>query len=123
MKYFDFDSLIDKYSVSFSVISSEPGDYDDLGEYHPGTNVTAEKQGAIIAISDTKIYRSDGMLTAKDRELFMKESLGSGYDKAHIAYDGNKYKVESMPNDNHEFTGVWAYILKWVSAFDDGGDS
>ena len=117
MKYFNFDALIDKYSVDFTVISTGEGHYDDMGEWVTGTEETTQKQGAIIGISDTKMYRSEGMLTAQDRELYMKEPLGCDYDKAHVAYNGNKYKVESQPNDNHEFSGVWGYVLKYVSAF------
>lgn len=120
MKYFNFDALIDKYSVDFTVISTGDGHYDDMGEWVTGTEKTTQKRGAIIGISDTKMYRSEGMLTAKDRELYMRESLGA-YDNTHVMYNGNKYKVESMPNDNHEFSGVYAYTLKYVSAF--GGDS
>lgn len=120
MKYFNFDALIDKYSVDFTVISTGDGHYDDMGEWVTGTEKTTQKRGAIIGISDTKMYRSEGMLTAKDRELYMRESLGA-YDNTHVVYNGNKYKVESMPHDNHEFSGVWAYTLKYVSAF--GGDS
>lgn len=122
MKYFNFDSLIDKYSVDFTVVSKSSGYYDDMGDYQQGTITEATKRGAIIGISDTKIYRSEGMLTAQDRELYMKESLGCDFDKAHVAYNGIKYKVESQPNNNSEFTGVYAYTLKYVSAF-NGGDS
>lgn len=120
MKYFNFDALIDKYSVDFTVISTGDGHYDDMGEWVTGTEETTQKQGAIIGISDTKMYRSEGLLTAQDKELYMRESLGA-YDNTHVVYNGNKYKVESMPHDNHEFSGVWAYTLKYVSAF--GGDS
>lgn len=122
MKYFNLDSLIDKYSVDFTVISTSEGSYNDLGDWVSGNTIETTKRGAIIGISDTKMYRSEGMLTSKDRELYMKESLGCDFDNAHVVYNGIKYKVESMPNDNHEFTGVYAYTLKYVSAF-NGGDS
>lgn len=119
MKYFDFDSLIDKYTCEFTVLNSGKGEFNDLGDWNPATTETV-MQGAIIGISASKVYRSDGVLTVKDRELFMKESLGD-IEKAYVFYDGNKYKVENNPQDNHQFTGVWQYTLKWVSAF-KGGD-
>ena len=122
MQYFHFDSLIDKYSVDFTVISTSGGGYDDMGDWQPGETLKTPKRGAIIGISDTKMYRSEGMLTSKDRQLYMRESLGCDFAEASVIYDGNKYKVESQPNDNHVFTNVWAYTLKWISAF-DGGDS
>ena len=117
MRYFHFDNLIDKYSVDFTVISQSQGYYDDMGEWQAGTRLEIPKKGAIIGVSATKMYRAEGMLTAQDKELFMKESIGCDFDKAHVIYAGNKYKVESQPNDNSEFTGVFGYVLKYVSAF------
>ena len=120
MSYFNFSALIKKYETTFTVISSSDGYYDDLGEYQQGAITETQKKGAIIGLSDTKMYRSEGALTAKDKELYMNESLGCDFDKAHVAFNGNKYKVESQPNDNHNYTGVWSYTLKWISAFDGG---
>lgn len=118
MRYFNFDSLIDKYTVNFTVINIGEGHYDDLGEWVTSEPVKTDMKGAVIGISENKIYRSDGVLTEKDKQLYTKESLGK-IDKAHVVYDGNKYKVEQEPNEgNAQFTGVWSYILKWVSAFD-----
>ena len=52
--YFDFVSLINKYSTSFRVISSSATTYDSKGD-----EVHAEEEkkltGAIISISDNKI--------------------------------------------------------------------
>lgn len=121
MAYYNFNSLIEKYSADFTVISVAPGAYDDKGDYQPGKTTRTQKRGAIMGLSDEKIYRSEGMLTSKDKQLLMRESLGCDYDNAHVVFGGNKYKVESQPNDNHVATGVWEYTLKFVSAF--GGDS
>lgn len=120
MNYFNFDRLINKYACEFTVLNAGNDDFDDLGER---TTSIAEKvmNGAIIGISESKIYRSDGVLTVKDKDLFMKESLGK-INETHVIYDGNKYKVETNPQNNHQFTGVWQYTLKWVSAF-EGGDT
>ena len=115
MSYFDFSSLIEKYSCTFTVINAGSGRYNDLGEWE-STQTKCVKTGAIIGISERRIYRSDGVLTEKDEELFMRESLGA-IDKACVLYNGNKYSVEVNPQNNPEFTGVWHYTLKWVSAF------
>ena len=76
-----------------------------------------EMRGAIIGISEYKVYRSDGYLTMMDKELYMEEPLSCNQNLATVLYEGNKYKVESHPNDNHAFTGVYRYTLKHVSAF------
>lgn len=119
MIYFDFNNLIDKYSCDFTILTQKQDEYDELGE-KISKNRTRDLRGAVIGINDSKIYRSDGVLTAKDKELFVKESLGD-IQNAIIIYDGNQYHVESNPQNNHQFTGVWQYTLKWLSAF-KGGD-
>ena len=121
MKYFNFDALIDKYSVDFTVISTGEGHYDDMGEWVTGTEETTQMSGAIISLKEDKIYRSEGLLTSNDKQLFMVNPLPKGMIGSTVIYKGNKYKVQET-TDNSDFTGVWAYTLKYVSAF-DGGDS
>lgn len=121
MKYFNFESLIKKYETSFTVISTRDGEYDDKGDWQPGAEEKSEMSGAIISLKEDKIYRSQGLLTEKDRELFMIKPLSEGLIGSTVIYKGNKYKVQET-TDNSDFTGIWAYTLKYVSAF-DGGDS
>lgn len=121
MAYFDFSGLMNKYSVDFVILSAGEDHYNDLGDWVTDEPQEQAKRGAIIGISENKIYRSDGVLTEKDKQLYMLESLGK-IDKAHVVYNGNKYKVEQEPNEgNAQFTGVFSYVLKWVSAFDRKG--
>lgn len=116
--YFNFDNLIDKYSVDFTLLTKSNDDYDDLGDKITDSIEETQKRGAIFGISDTKIYKSNGVYTEKDKQLYAKESLGK-IDELYVIYDGNKYKVEQQPNaGDMQFTGVCAYVLKWVSAFD-----
>lgn len=119
MAYFDFNGLIDKYTAEFTVLSAGAGHYDDLGDWVTEEARKEVKKGAVIGISESKLYRSDGVLTEKDKELYMKESLGA-IDKASVIYDGNRYRVEANPQNNSAFTGVFQYTLKWVSAFKEG---
>lgn len=72
--------------------------------------------GAIISIKEEKIYRSEGQLTAEDKQLYTTTALGTGFVGSIIVYKGNKYRVHQMI-ENAEFTGVWSYILKYISAF------
>lgn len=115
MQYFDFSGLIEKYASTFTVLSSEEV-YDDFGELQISTTGRT-CTGALFAVSESKIYRSDGVLTAKDKELYMLESLGE-ISNTFVVFEGEKYKVETSPQNNPDFTGVWAYTLKRVSAFD-----
>lgn len=114
--YFDFYDLIDKYSTTFKPLIASENSYDDTGEY---LCVKEEKEliGAIIGISDSKLYRSAGTLTDKDKYLFMFEELP--LNDTEIIYKNNRYKVEGQV-ENAEFTGVYQYTLKYVSAFNQG---
>ncbi len=118
MRYFNFDSLIDKYSVKFRLVTAGKGQYNDLGDWVAEDFEEAEMTGAILGVTENKVYRSEGVLTEKDKQLYMKEPLGR-IDRAHVLYDGNKYSVEQEPNEgNAQFTGCYSYLLKWISVFD-----
>lgn len=118
MKYFNFDALIDKYSVDFTVISTGDGHYDDMGEWVTGTEKTTQMSGAIISLKEDKIYRSEGLLTSNDKQLFMVNPLPKGMIGSTVIYKGNKYKIQETV-ENSEFTGVWMYVLKHISAFNE----
>lgn len=111
--YFDFYELINKYSTSFKALIASENSYDDTGEY---SCIKEEREltGAIIGISDSKLYRSAGTLTDKDKYLFMFEPLP--LNDTEIIHKNNRYKVEEQV-ENSEFTGVYQYTLKYVSAF------
>ena len=111
--YFDFVSLINKYSTSFRVISSSATTYDSKGdEVH--TEEEKELTGAIINIGDNKIYQSTGTLTSMDKYLFVFEPLPLTETK--VIHRGSVYRVENQV-ENAEFTGVYKYTLKYISAF------
>lgn len=111
--YFDFVSLINKYSTSFRVILSSATTYDSKGD-----EVHAEEEkeltGAIISIGDNKIYQSTGTLTSMDKYLFVFEPLPLTETK--VIHKGLVYRVENQI-ENAEFTGVYQYTLKYISAF------
>ena len=113
--YFDFYDLINKYSTVFKAVVASEGNYNDTGEY---SCIKEEREltGAIIGISDGKLYRSAGTLTDKDKYLFMFEELP--LNDMEIVYKNNRYKVEEQV-ENAEFTGVYQYTLKYVSAFNE----
>lgn len=117
--FFNFKSLIEKYNSTFTLRTYLPPTIDSKGDYVKSTPVDTQKNGAIISISDYKIYSSDGYYTVRDKNLFMSEQLNVDYDAVKIIYQNSMYKIESSPNDNNEYTGVWTYILKYVSVFND----
>ena len=116
-QYFDFSSLITDFSNAFTVITHSDAGYDDAGEWQNGQEKREELTGAIIAFKESKVFRSDGKITSKDKRLFMLQRLPDALVGAGVEYNGEKYMIESEL-ENAEFTGVYSYMLKWVSAFD-----
>lgn len=119
MKYFNFDSLIKKYSCEFKAITFTNGYYDDLGDWVKGDEIETSLTGAIVSFTESKIYRSSGLLTSQDRRLFMLEPIPDALKSSKVIHDNKVYSIESSEDDAN-FTGVWSYTLKWVSAFKGG---
>lgn len=117
MQYFDFSSLIEQYSVDFKVLGESKGVYDDSGEYVAGEKTEYIFHGAIVAFSENKVYRSEGQLTSQDKLLIMREPIDRALHGAKVIHDNRRYRIESEL-ENAEFTGVYQYTLKYVSAFD-----
>lgn len=115
-KYYNFKRLIKRYSVKFSAITLSAGYYDDLGEWVKGEAITHELSGAIISISENKIFNSNGALTAKDKQLYMLQPIDNKLHGAKVIYEGNAYSI-TQSVENAQFTGVYAYTLKYISAF------
>ena len=119
MQYFNFQRLIRKYSSPFTAIIEKKGEYDDAGKYIGGETVKKELTGAIISVRADKQFRSAGTITSNDRQLYMLEPIDRALLGATIVYNGRKYKVHD-DTENAQFTGVYSYLLKYVSAFGEG---
>lgn len=115
-QYFDFKRLVKKYSKDFVAEIISEGFYDDVGDWIVGTPKAVNLHGAIISHRENKIFRSDGTLTDKDMALYMLEPLENALQTAKIVFEGKVFSVGNSLN-NGDFTGVWAYTLKYVSAF------
>lgn len=120
-QYFDFRRLIEKYSTEFKAIILKDGYYDDLGDWIEGEKEEITLYGAVISHRESKVYRSEGNLTAKDKRLFVFEPIAETLHKAEIIYEGDKYSLEEN-TQNAKFTGVYAYTLKHISAFKGGSE-
>ncbi len=122
MAEFDFTYLIKKYSSDFVAEIPSEGYYDDMGEYVQGATATETLRGAIISHRQSKIFKSGGAITEKDMALYMLEPLKNSLQGAKITYEGKRYSIGGLL-ENSKFTGVWAYNLKFVSAFDKEGEN
>ena len=121
MQYFNFRRLIEKYSSDFKAITLTGGDYDDYGKWVDGEIKEVTLTGAIISHRESKIYRSEGNLTAKDKRLFTLEPIEEALLHSKVIYEGDCFSIEDT-TENAKFTGVYAYTLKFVSAFKEGGE-
>lgn len=120
MQYFDFTQLVEDYSSDFTVITYGESGIDDRGYRVKGEKKEISLRGAIISRGENVIFRSDGKLTAKDKRLFMLTPIDNALLNSKVVYENEVYDIQSS-TDNSKFTGVWAYVLKYVSAF-KGGD-
>lgn len=121
MQYFNFEYLIRKYSTTFTVKVPSKGEYNDRGKFVVGNPTEYSFTGAIISHRQSKVFRSEGRLTQQDRALYMLEPLPDDLQGAFIVYEGNKYTIDSKL-ENAAFTGVYAYHLKFISAFKEGAE-
>lgn len=118
MTYFNFTRLIKKYSTPFIVELPGEADIDDSGDYQEGQKTQQTMVGAIISHRESKVFRQEGTLTQQDRALYTQEPLNFALETAKIIYQGKYYSISSML-ENEAFTGVYAYVLKYVSVFDE----
>lgn len=116
-QYFDFSGLISDYTNDFTVIKHTDGEYDEKGDWVDGTDEPLAFRGAIIGFRESKIYRAEGTVTAKDKHLFMLSPLPNALIGSKLRFRGQEYLIESEL-ENAEFTGVYSYVLRWCSAFD-----
>lgn len=120
MQYFNFERLIKKYSSEFTAITFTEAKLNDLGDYEKGEKIEIALQGAIISFSENKIHRSEGNITNNDKRLFTTEPIDKALHGAKVIYEENVYSIE-VSTSNAKFTGVYSYLLKWTSAFKEGG--
>ena len=119
---FDFRRLVEKYSSDFVAEIHSEGDYDDMGRWVDGSLKKITLNGAIISHRLNKVFKSGGTITQQDKALYMLEPLKNSLLGAKIVYEGECYSIGSML-ENSKFTGVWAYNLTFVSAFDKEGEN
>lgn len=118
MGYFNFARLVKKYSRPFTLITHAQGGYVG-GVYQSGEETRTEYSGAIISMTENKLYQMGGTYTSQDRHLYMLEPLGNALKGAQVEFDGDVYNVEeNRSKGNEAFTDVFSYTLKWVSAVD-----
>lgn len=120
MKYFNFDRLIRKYSRDFTVAVKSKGAYDAKGDWIDGAVNEVKMSGAIMALAESKVNNSNGAYTTKDKALYMTSPIDNALLGAEVIFYGDTYTIESVTGlSDAEFTGVYHYIMKWVSVFDD----
>lgn len=118
MQYYDFKRLITKYSSEFTLKCPSNGSYVG-GHYVIGGETEKTLTGAIFGFSMTKVYQSGGYLTQQDRHLYTLTPIEHALDGCKVVFDNNIYSIEAdAQNGNERFTGVYSYVLKWVSRHD-----
>ena len=111
-KLYDFTRLINKYSVEFSLHKTQ-GRY-VAGKWEQGGELVTTMRGAIVPLSDQKIYDSGGTYTRQDRELYVTEPLRAPLSDFFVVYKGNTYAIEEARNFE-DYADAAVYVLKYQS--------
>lgn len=121
MQNFNFSRLVNKYGSEFTVIIPAKSELNDSGDFVKGEPEKKTLFGAIIGRGEKSVFRSEGKLTEKDKRLFMLEEIDKSLLGTKVVYENEVFSILSS-TENAKFTGVWAYTLKYVSAFKEGED-
>lgn len=117
MKLYNFDRLLKKYGITCQLETADNEGAWIGGEWVPKDNMHAmDISGALIPMTEGKIYQSGGTYTSQDREFLTKQAIPLE-PVAHIVYQGKRFKVEENA-DYTDYADFNAYNLKRVSAFD-----
>ena len=112
MKLYNFTRLIRKYSTTFCLHRKQGGYVS--GKWEDGDTIVKEMRGAIVPLSERKVYSSGGAYTTQDRELYLTKALEAPLRALTVVWDGNTYTVEEGRNFE-VYADVAVYTLKWVS--------
>lgn len=113
---YDFTDLIERHSFPFELVSHTGGAYVG-GKWQSGLETISERIGAIIPLTERKIYQSGGTYSTKDRHLYMITPIEESLEGAQVRYKGNVYNIEE-DRDFSDYSETYVYVLRWVSAFD-----
>lgn len=119
-KKFNLQRVIKNFAAQcaeITLITLSEGSYDG-GKYVSGVTTETTITGAIVPVSDSKIYQSGGVITAKDRELYTTEPISDSLTGAKVVYNNNEYSIETERNFN-DYDNAYIYTLKWVKQLSD----
>ena len=116
-QYFNFAPLIADFANDVEVISVGERQLDSSGKWVTTEGKRQNIRGAVIGFRESKIYRSGGTITSKDKHFFTHQPIPDALIGANAVFRGQRYTIEAE-TENAEFTGVYSYVLRWVSAFD-----
>ena len=116
-KLYNFNRLIDKYSVDFVLVSETDGEYVS-GKYVKGETSETPMRGAWVPISDQKQYQSGGTYTEKDYTVYMRYAIPEALRTAKAVFKGNEYSLEQAKNFE-DYADAYIYTAKWVGAVRD----
>lgn len=112
MKLYDFKRLIRKYGVEFCLHRTQGAFVG--GKWESGGESVTNLIGAIVPISDRKIYDMGGTYSNSDRELYLIEPLTAPLDEYKVVYKGNMYSVE-VGRNFEDYADAAIYTLRWHS--------
>lgn len=111
---YNFTDLIRRHSVAFELVSKSGGSYVG-GKWQSGSETVSGRSGAIVPMSEYKVYQSGGTYTTKDCNLYMTTPILEPLKEAQVRYKGNLYNIEQS-KDYSDYSADYVYLLRWVSS-------
>ncbi|NQX68483.1 hypothetical protein HQN90_20365 [Paenibacillus alba] len=111
---FRFASTVRRYSVSYTLIRANDGNYDDDGVYHKGAPESIPLRGSIQPVGARLLQLEGGRYTEDDRALYTTYAHENGEI---ILYKGHQYTVNDG-DDRADYCDTYKFMLKRVSTHD-----
>lgn len=116
-KVFNFERLINKYSVDCQLLMGAAGGNYAGGNWVPdAVPEPKELSGAILPMTERKLYQSGGTYTESDRVLLTFQEIPLE-GKVFVVYKGRRYEVQEN-TDYSDYADFYSYNLKRVNVFD-----
>ena len=118
MNIYSFKRLIEKYKVPIAILVPSDGQYIH-GKYCHGNVERHEIYGAVVPLGDQRQYESGGTVFARDKQMYLTQSVPYLSEGAQVEYGGCVYTVQ-QETDFSPYADVFIYRLQWNSNL--GGD-
>lgn len=120
MSLYNFERLINKYSVDCKLVTFAEGSW-KAGTWQEGAKSETDISGAVVPITEKRIQSSGGSYKQGDCEFITTQPIKITSD-TFLLVNGKKYKLEDS-TDYSNYADFNIYVARGVSSFDRTGET